>query len=55
MTIEIDYKFCAFTDRVAFVIKTWNEQGRMISYSSPFMFADTEDAYLAACVELSGK
>lgn len=53
--IEIDYKYAECTDLVAFVLKGWNEQGRMWSYFSPFVYENTEDAYHAACVEISGK
>lgn len=51
--LEIDYLFNGYL--VAYIIKTWNQQGRQSSYSSPFVFENTEDAYHAACIEISGK
>lgn len=53
--LEIDYKFCHFTDRVAFVIRAWSESGKLYSYTSPFVFSSCEDAYDAAIIELARK
>jgi len=53
--VEIDYKCDWCTDSVAFVLKGRNESGKFWSYTSPFVFINTEDAYHAACIEISGK
>lgn len=53
--LEIDYYTEECTDMVAYVIKTWNEQGRMQIYVSPYVFSSVEDAYHAACIDISGK
>lgn len=53
--LEIDYNFEGTTDMVAYVLKGRNEQGKFWSYVSPFVYKTTEDAYHAACIEISGK
>jgi len=53
--VEIDYNFDGCTDLVAFVLKGCNECGKFWSYVSPFVFNNTDDAYHAACIEISGK
>jgi hypothetical protein len=53
--IAIDYNFDGCTDLVAFVLKGLNESGKFWSYISPYVFNNTEDAYHAACIEISGK
>ena len=53
--VEIDYNFDGCTDLVAFVLKGCNERGKLWSYVSPFVFNNTDDAYHAACIEISGK
>lgn len=55
MKAEIDYLFDGCTDLVAYSIKLYNEQGLQRSYISPFVFNSVDDAYHAACIELSGQ
>ena len=47
MEIEITYKHDGCTGLVAFVIKTTKS-----SYTSPFIYESTDDAYHAACIDL---
>ena len=53
--IEIDYIVCEFTGGVAYVLKYWSGQKLSGKYISPYVFSSSNDAYHAACIEISGK
>lgn len=55
MKTDINYLFEGCTGLVAFSITYTSEQGKSYNYTSPFVFENTDDAYHAACIELSGK
>ena len=46
-SVEISYKYDGCTGGIAFVIVNGGN-----TYSSPFVFESTEDAFIAACIEL---
>ena len=51
---EIDYLSDDCTGAVAYKIIYIGEYSRNV-YTSPFVFENTDDAYYAACIEISGK